>query len=161
MKPGNSVFLRKFVRRSKTDPLVEKVRLLHVNPSYAFIKYPDGRESSVSLRDLAPCPNDKYPSNPAEAPNSPSPTTLEDPVAEKQSHVPAQTPLQQAFDEQGAVPVEIPQTPVASEDSSIVPVSQTLEGPDLPCKSPGQPIVELRRSRREVKKPDWMKDFTT
>ena len=33
-----------------------KVDPVHVNPSYAFIKYNDGRVSSVSLRDLAPCP---------------------------------------------------------------------------------------------------------
>ena len=56
LKPGNPVFLCKFVHQSIADPLVEKVDLVHVNPSYAFIKYNDGRESSVSLRDLAPCP---------------------------------------------------------------------------------------------------------
>ena len=56
LQPGNPVFIKKFVRRSKDDPLVEKVELVHVNPSYAFVRYNDGRESSVSLRDLAPCP---------------------------------------------------------------------------------------------------------
>ncbi|XP_042232861.1 uncharacterized protein LOC121873374 [Homarus americanus] len=49
------VFLRRFVRSSKGDPLVDEVELLEANPTYAHIKYPDGRESSVSLRDLAPC----------------------------------------------------------------------------------------------------------
>ena len=53
--PG-TVYLRRFVRTSKNDPLVDMVELLHANPTYAHIRYPDGRESSVSLKDLAPCP---------------------------------------------------------------------------------------------------------
>ena len=52
--PGK-VLLRRFVRRSKYDPLVDEVELIEANPSYAYIRYPDGRESSVSVRDLAPC----------------------------------------------------------------------------------------------------------
>ena len=55
LTPG-PVFLRNFVRHSKDDPLVQEVTLLHSNPKYANIRYPDGRESSVSLHDLAPCP---------------------------------------------------------------------------------------------------------
>ena len=53
--PG-PVLLRRFVRLSKNDPLVDQVQLIDVNPTYAHIKYQDGRESTVSLRDLAPCP---------------------------------------------------------------------------------------------------------
>ena len=37
---------------------MDEVELLEANPTYAHIKYPDGRESSVSLRDLAPCPKE-------------------------------------------------------------------------------------------------------
>ncbi|XP_003369679.1 conserved hypothetical protein [Trichinella spiralis] len=46
-------FWTKHVRDSKTDLLVE-VRLLEVNPTYAYVRFPDGRESSVSTRHLAP-----------------------------------------------------------------------------------------------------------
>ena len=53
INPG-PVFLRKFVRSGKNDDLVVKVDLLESNPMYARIRYPDGRESNVSLRDLAP-----------------------------------------------------------------------------------------------------------
>ena len=35
---------------------MEEVELIESNPSYAHIRYPDGKESSVSLQDLAPCP---------------------------------------------------------------------------------------------------------
>ena len=48
--------LRKFVRAGKNDDLVQRVDLVEANPMYARIKYPDGRESNVSLRDLARCP---------------------------------------------------------------------------------------------------------
>ena len=57
MTPG-SVLLRRFVRNSKNDPFVDQVELLECNPMYANIKYADGRESTVSVKDLAPCPPD-------------------------------------------------------------------------------------------------------
>lgn len=53
--PG-PVFLRRFVRQRKSDPLVDEVELLHANPTYAHIRHCDGRESTVALKDLAPCP---------------------------------------------------------------------------------------------------------
>ena len=52
-EPG-PVLLRKFVRRSKAEPLVQQVELMEANPQYAHIRYPDGRESTVSAHDLAP-----------------------------------------------------------------------------------------------------------
>ena len=55
MLPG-SVLLRKFVCSNKQDDLVEEVELTHVNPTYAHIRYKDGRETALSLSDLAPCP---------------------------------------------------------------------------------------------------------
>lgn len=53
--PG-PVLLRNFARQSKDDPIVREVELVSANPKYAHIRYPDGRESSVSLRDVAPMP---------------------------------------------------------------------------------------------------------
>ena len=43
LTPG-PVFLRKFVRSSKHDNLVEEVELTHVNPTYAYVRHNDGRE---------------------------------------------------------------------------------------------------------------------
>ena len=51
--PG-PVMLRRFVRNSKYEPSVHEVELLDSNPSYAHIRLPDGQESTVSVRDLAP-----------------------------------------------------------------------------------------------------------
>ena len=64
--------LRRFVCNSKNDPLVDKVELTSVNPAYAHIPYPDGRESTVSLKDLSPCPSPEYnlpspPSHPSDS----------------------------------------------------------------------------------------------
>ena len=52
--PG-PVLLRRHNRQSKFDPFVEEVELLEANPSYAHIRHCNGRETTVSLRDLAPC----------------------------------------------------------------------------------------------------------
>ncbi len=48
--------LRRFVRHSKNDPLVDEVDLTDITPSYAHIRHQDGRESTLSLKDLSPCP---------------------------------------------------------------------------------------------------------
>ena len=56
LSPGN-VLLRRHVRASKYDPHVDEVELIDANPNYATIRHPSGRESNVSLRDLAPLPS--------------------------------------------------------------------------------------------------------
>ena len=58
LEPG-PVYLKKHVREKKTDPLVEPVELLQANPEYAFIRYKDGRETTVSLKHLAPAPRNE------------------------------------------------------------------------------------------------------
>ena len=55
LNPG-PVYLKRHVRNRKSDPLVEPVTLVHTNPEFAFIRHQDGREDTVSLRDLAPAP---------------------------------------------------------------------------------------------------------
>ncbi len=40
--------------RTKHDPLVDEVELLEANSHYAHVRFPDGRESTVSMRHLAP-----------------------------------------------------------------------------------------------------------
>ena len=49
------VYVKKHVRASKYDSAVEKAELLDVNPHYAFVKLPSGMETTVSLREVAPC----------------------------------------------------------------------------------------------------------
>ena len=52
--PGK-VYLRRHVR-SKNDPLVDEVDLIEATPTYAHIRYNNGREDTVSISDLAPSP---------------------------------------------------------------------------------------------------------
>ena len=60
------MYLRNFVRNSKNDDLVKRVQLLEATPAYARVRFPDGRESSVSLQDLAGYPRDQtLPGDPA------------------------------------------------------------------------------------------------
>ena len=52
---NGTVLLCRFVR-NKDEPFCDRVELLSANPTYARIKYPNGRESTVSTSDLAPYP---------------------------------------------------------------------------------------------------------
>ena len=49
------VYLKRHVRPSKNDPIVDEVELVHSTPNYAVVRMPSGRETTVSLRDVAPC----------------------------------------------------------------------------------------------------------
>ena len=49
----NAVLLRRFVR-NKSEPLCDEVELLDANPKTALFRFADGRESTVSVSDLAP-----------------------------------------------------------------------------------------------------------
>ena len=55
---GDTALLKKHVRLNKSDPLVEEVTLIHVNPQYAHVKHSNGRESTVSIKHLAPPGNE-------------------------------------------------------------------------------------------------------
>ena len=48
------MLLKRFVKNSKYELNAIEVKLLEANPQYAYIKYPNGREPTVSLRHLAP-----------------------------------------------------------------------------------------------------------
>ena len=51
--PG-PVYIKRQVRTSKMDPLVHEVELLQANPHYAHERYPDGRETTIATKHLAP-----------------------------------------------------------------------------------------------------------
>lgn len=52
LNPGK-VLLRRYVR-GKSDPYVTEVELLEASPNYAHVRFPNGREDTVALRDVAP-----------------------------------------------------------------------------------------------------------
>ncbi|KAF2890617.1 hypothetical protein ILUMI_15556, partial [Ignelater luminosus] len=55
--PGPILLKKKHIRHSKFDPLVQEVSLIEGNHEYAHILCPDGRETTVSTKDLAPLPS--------------------------------------------------------------------------------------------------------
>ena len=50
----NTVLLKRFVRNKSEPLLCDEVELLDANPKTALVQFPDGRESTVSVSDLAP-----------------------------------------------------------------------------------------------------------
>ena len=55
LTPG-PIYIRNYTRSSKHEPIVEEADLMEVNPQYAHVKLKSGYETTVSLRDIAPCP---------------------------------------------------------------------------------------------------------
>ncbi len=48
------VLMKRNVRASKHEPLVDEVDLIDANPHYAHVRLSNGRETTVSTRQLAP-----------------------------------------------------------------------------------------------------------
>ena len=46
--------LKRHNRSNKYDALVQEVELIEANPSYAHVRYPNGRENTVATKYLAP-----------------------------------------------------------------------------------------------------------
>ncbi|KFD45582.1 hypothetical protein M514_23162 [Trichuris suis] len=87
--PGPAL-MKKHVCSSKMDPLVE-VELVEANPQYAYVRFPDVRESGISLCHLTPvgfprvevdlhCDDQELPSHVATEGDAqpPGPSTAED-----------------------------------------------------------------------------------
>ena len=51
---SKSALLKRYLRGSKYEPPVETVDILEVNPNYAHVCFNNGRETTVSLRHIAP-----------------------------------------------------------------------------------------------------------
>ena len=79
--PG-PVLLKRHVKTSKHEPLVDEVELVHTTPSYAHVRLQDGRETTVSLKDIAPVGRDHEEID-AEAPST---SVASDSSINKDSH---------------------------------------------------------------------------
>ena len=118
------VYVKKHVRANKYEPAVEKVELLDVNPQYAFVKLPSGVETTVSLREVAPCGKPTTTLTP-DAPSiseTPDTATFDGPVADS---------------DKGPIPVPI-NAPKALEAFTVTPPIPSSEGHALPRRSSRQ-----------------------
>lgn len=142
-EPG-PVLLKRQVRACKSDPLVDEVELIQANPQYAYVRYPDGREDTVSIKRLAPTGSDIDPQVRGDSfiplqtePLTPEATGISD-------ETPSSIPVQDNSDGcETLTPDPQTQTPQHTEVSSE-PRQQRSEAGDEPR--------ELRRSSR-VKRP--------
>lgn len=124
--PG-PVLLRKFVKSSKSDPLVEPVELITATPRFVRVRHPDGREATVSTRDLA---------EPAGTSHFPPPNVVMEP-AQTSSEAPTESPCLEPRSSYSETTQSLETTP----DSSHIPEAVTSP----PLSHP------LRRSTRENK----------
>ena len=130
LNPG-PVFLKQHVRKSKYDPSVIKVELLEANPNYAHIRHPDGRESTVSLRDVAPY------------------------VPAEEVHIQSSTPVTDG--ESPSLDIHTPDPPHLVEtvhEMPVVPVPEVHQEPLAVDIQPPAGVTEVRRSTRIRKEPD-------
>ena len=76
LNPG-PVFLRNLVR-NKGDPLCQEVKLMENNFSFTHVRFPNGRETTVSTKDLAPNPSNNFQSSIVDQESSLPPDTVTD-----------------------------------------------------------------------------------
>jgi transposase InsO family protein len=134
--PG-PVYLKRMVRHSKHEPFVDEVELLDANHQYAHVRFPDGRESTVSTRHLAPAPTDEYaddekPQEPVPLDEASSPFLVQSPEAPR-------TPLLHEAD----VPRE--------DDEGSLKTSETIVKEEHPCG--------MRRSTRIKRTPAHLEEY--
>ena len=106
--PNEQVLLRKPVVPSKYDTNLEAVTLLHANPHYAKVRYPDGRETTVSLRRLS-SPAEKI--HDAREEETPLSSPAEDPTPDEDSGSPLASP---------SIPTRMPEEPLSIRRSGRV-----------------------------------------
>ena len=134
--PG-PVLVRKQIRHNKYDPLVEEAELIEANPEYALVKFPDGRETNISLKHLAPRGSHELLNN-----DIPSASDHNDNDDETQSPV---------------WPKDIKETMLMQENQTSSPKTNDLSQPryqDNSTEIPDSP--RLTRSRR---KPKYLEDY--
>lgn len=125
------VFMKVLNRKSKYDPLVEEVELLEANNDYAHVRLLDGRETTVSTRNLAPI------------------------GSESQS-----LQLQEETITDSSIPTDYPEQAIPECDNQIhEPGTSTQpESPVSPVPNNSQPP---RRPVRERRPPAYLKDYIT
>lgn len=129
-EPG-PVLLRRHVRNSKYDPFVDEVELLEANPHYAHVRFDDGRESTVSTRNLAPVgvPSriESVPSNNADLPSDGAQTPANPSVYEGKDDVRTEELCDRTIENSTVIED-------STRDSSSVPLRRSTRTRRLPFR---------------------------
>ena len=144
---------------SKYEPKVQTVDLIEANPSYAHVRFQDGREDTVSLQDLAPSGGGGISDTPLhqDGKYTQNSTPVNDPIPE--IPMPADTdialparPTDPALSPAPSVPIDAtPATPTNSAPSPAPSVPIAVPRGRTPCDLP-------RRSER-MRKPRVILDL--
>lgn len=136
-------YLKRMNRKSKYEPLFDEVELVDTNPSYAHVRFADGRETTVSLRHLSPMTDHAGEVNPTERPIS------SDSLDAEVHRTPLQAPTTTPGSDVGITDVVVD----ADARSNQVVGEEVSETTPVPETSP------LRRSNRERRQPRYLEDF--
>ena len=128
LSTGDRAYLRKHVRQSKYDPLLEEVEILDVNPQYAHVKLPSGAESTVSIRDLAPCGD----------------STSHHKFSDQHEHSVQQRPEQEFYEQHEHSQIQQHQQPASmpQQQQSHSPVTQGNQGAGGSAEALPEPVPE-------------------
>ncbi|KAL0840676.1 hypothetical protein ABMA28_015872 [Loxostege sticticalis] len=138
---SGQVLLKKFNRTNKYQPIVEEVELLHSNPDFSFIRFPDGRETTVSNRHLAPLGSDDV------IPQVNGNIGNED----GSSIIPSSSPTNDNF-------ALTPPTTTEAEEPIVDNIEELRPGPDASLPLPQSP-ESIRKSSRIRRPPTFLEDY--
>ena len=148
LQPG-PVLLRRFVR-TKNQPLVDVVELVEANPNFAIVKFSDGRESTVSVADLAPSPTREVEANEINPyPTSEAETSEVNPSVSSPTH---ETEANEIDPYAVGRPQSTPNALLNESQSSELREEKSQQA--LPSNSRDENRSDLRRSTRTRKPPD-------
>lgn len=137
---NGKVLMKRYVRQSKYDPLVQEVDLVDVNPNFAVVRLPNGNEETVSLRHLAPRGDNERLSN----------FDLGSPFSNTPHEIRTREESIVSKNQDDSQPLSLaPETSIQQNDVGLIQ--------DESCDY--QPPQELRRSSREKRAPAYLKDF--
>ena len=119
--PG-PVLLKRHLRTSKTDSLVEEVELLQANPHYAHVRTQRGEETTVATRHLAPR------ETPLSKESCDTPAITEEEASASQSQS-ANTPCKATDDTTPHVPASPPASTEVHEEARVLRRSQRIRRP--------------------------------
>ena len=158
LQPG-PVLLRRFVG-TKNQPLVDVVKLIEANPNFAIVKFSDGRESTVSVAELAPSPTHEVEANEINPyvpyRTSEVKTSEVNPSVSSPTH---KTETSEIDPYAVARPQSTSNTPLNDSQSSELREERSQQ--TLPSTSQDKNRSDLRRSTRTRKPPDGFGVYIT
>lgn len=157
IEPG-PVLMKNANRRNKYEPIVQEVELVEANPSYSFVRLPDGREVPVSNKQLAPAGGRGEEED--EEDNGDAGGALEDDGRDQINEGDVQENWEIPSSSTPSSPENTPEEP--QEDASAGNASPAETNPPLPNpqRTPGSVVPDsLRRSQRTRRRPDRLSDF--